>query len=619
MNSDRHVSTLRRAALAAGALGAAGALAVSGALGSGVAMTEAAWTVDANVKAEIDARWMEGFTRVTDPGWRMSNNRSSALPSSVGLRGPSETKRNFTLQYPHAPAPQSGEALADGNDDSRSNPSQTEIVPRRPSTLAELNLHTPETDLWMGRYSDVIFDESAAEASHCMSYPSPTDFTATTSTCGATTNTRLVAQQQTTGFTFQIRASDIGSKATRINVSGFSSKAACKVDGNSNASISDGTVLEVARDSGNYNRNFENNRDIKTYIPAAANDNPDIANDGTTNQWVRYNAEGTDPNPNASNVLLINIRKNTYTKPFYALAEMDMVIQVYSAGDASSKNGTFIDQINLPITRSECGFNTGSTEGAQLETMRGTFRGDPNQLGWSAPVWPTGTITNATTRIETVTYPPTESAPAGRMMLRDSSPEAADSTSATSAPPTTTSTSPLENAAGDITTTSAPPTPGASTTTSARPNPSGEDESPSAGTSIAATTSTTRRTTTVASPGPTVTATPTSSTSPPATQVPTSTSAAPGVVIPDEPGPLSPSARLEDVGTVTESGEDFVVVTPGTTVPTDAQQGVATLEVWLSGGDPGDTWATFTSDDPAADGWRWAAINQETGTVVYIR
>ena len=57
----------------------------------------------------------------------------------------------------------------------------------------------------------------------------------------------------------------------------------------------------------------------------------------------------------------------------------------------------------------------------------------------------------------------------------------------------------------------------------------------------------------------------------------------------------------------------------GNTIPTDAQQGGAALEIWLNGGDPGDTWATFTSTDPDADGWRWAAVTPETGTVVYIR
>ncbi|WP_440220276.1 hypothetical protein [Dietzia sp. MNB45] len=141
-------------------------------------------------------------------------------------------------------------------------------------------------------------------------------------------------------------------------------------------------------------------------------------------------------------------------------------------------------------------------------------------------------------------------------------------------------TSPLENSTASETTTSAPPL------------PSGEDESTTARTSI---------------------------TTPPATKTVTSTSAAPATVIPDEPAPLSSAARLEDVGTATVDGEDFVVVTPGDTVPSDAREGVAALEIWLNGGDPGDTWSTFTSTDPDADGWRWAAINQETGTVVYIR
>ncbi|MEB8325785.1 hypothetical protein NGF75_07265 [Dietzia kunjamensis] len=174
-------------------------------------------------------------------------------------------------------------------------------------------------------------------------------------------------------------------------------------------------------------------------------------------------------------------------------------------------------------------------------------------------------------------------------------------------PPTTTLTSPLENSTASETTTSAPP------------DPSGGDESPTSGTSTAATTSTTRRTTTVTSAVPTVSTAPTSTTTPPATKTVTTTSAAPAVAIPDDPGTLSPTARFEDVGTVTMGGEDFVVVVQGTTVPTDAQQGMAALEIWLNGGDPGDTWATFTSTDPDADGWRWAAINQETGTVIYIR
>ncbi|MGW8592154.1 hypothetical protein ACWGLC_10650 [Dietzia sp. NPDC055877] len=97
------------------------------------------------------------------------------------------------------------------------------------------------------------------------------------------------------------------------------------------------------------------------------------------------------------------------------------------------------------------------------------------------------------------------------------------------------------------------------------------------------------------------------------------TTTAPGVTIPDDPSTLSPTARLEDVETITVREENLVVVIEGDTIPTDARQGATALEIWLSGGDPGTTWKTFASDDPDEDGWRWAAINQKTGTVVYIR
>lgn len=117
----------------------------------------------------------------------------------------------------------------------------------------------------------------------------------------------------------------------------------------------------------------------------------------------------------------------------------------------------------------------------------------------------------------------------------------------------------------------------------------------------------------------TVTTAPTNVPTPPATQSTIPASAVPATAIPRAPGTLSPTARLEDVETITVGEEDLVVVIEGDTVPTDARQGATALEVWLGGGDPGTTWATFASDDPDEDGWRWAAINQKTGNVVYLR
>lgn len=65
-------------------------------------------------------------------------------------------------------------------------------------------------------------------------------------------------------------------------------------------------------------------------------------------------------------------------------------------------------------------------------------------------------------------------------------------------------------------------------------------------------------------------------------------------------------------------GEELVVV-EGTSIPTDARAGAAALEIWLGGGNPNPTWETYASTDPDQDGWRWAAISQKTGTIVYIR
>ncbi|MEH6623765.1 MAG: hypothetical protein V7738_13430 [Dietzia maris] len=595
MSTFRVSTRFRHVAASTGALAVAGALAVSGVVGGGAEMTEAAWSDKEAAQASVKGIWMEGFTRVTDPGWKMRGSRDSNLPNSIGLSDPLEARRNFAMSNPLI----AGSTQATGTDDLRNSfgtPTSAGIVPSRKVT----------DDLWMGRYTtSVSGDTDIARAGHCMSYPQPTSMTATTTTCFANQvpSPRMVAHQNTLGYTFSITASGLGSKIARVNVAGFASTAQCFADGSSSASIDDASsVLQLANEVTTLNYSFNREMSIKSIIPTS--DDAELRYDGTTNQWMRYNVQTSPSDP--SFVLAANVRKNTYLAPFYALAEMDLIIQVYSAGGSSGANARFIDQINLPLTRSECGFSNGTES---LQPMAGTWRDDTNQLGWPGRSLGTTVPSNAT-RLEQFTFndagvaPMMEGAPAAFRMEAQATPEV---TAATSLPPTTTLTSPLENSTASETTTSAPP------------NPSGEDESTTAGTTTAATTSTTRRTTTVTSPVPTVTAGPPSTTTLPATKTLTSTSAAPAVVIPDDPGTLSPTARLEDVGTVTVGGEDFVVVTPGDTVPTDAQQGVAALEIWLGGGDPGDTWATFTSTDPAADGWRWAAINQETGTVVYVR
>jgi len=82
---------------------------------------------------------------------------------------------------------------------------------------------------------------------------------------------------------------------------------------------------------------------------------------------------------------------------------------------------------------------------------------------------------------------------------------------------------------------------------------------------------------------------------------------------------LSPAARIEEVGLVGLDGRDLVVVVTGASVPADADQGTRALDRWLTDGiEPRGDWTAFTSGDPEQDGWRWAAVNRSTGTVLYI-
>ena len=92
------------------------------------------------------------------------------------------------------------------------------------------------------------------------------------------------------------------------------------------------------------------------------------------------------------------------------------------------------------------------------------------------------------------------------------------------------------------------------------------------------------------------------------------------VDIPDEPETLPPKAETDEVGTAEVQGEEFdVVVVSSEDLPRDAKRGVDALEAWLNGDDPGDDWSMFVSAEPGDDGWRWAAISQKTGTVLFIR
>ncbi|MDV8001645.1 SipW-dependent-type signal peptide-containing protein [Rhodococcus sp. IEGM 1408] len=185
---------------------------------------------------------------------------------------------------------QTGEAnllgsQAAGADDNLSSVSEVspEIVPPRKVT----------DKFWMGRYiTGPGGDLEIARASHWMSYPQPTSLTATTTTCfgNPAPSPRLVAHQNTLGYTYSIAASDASSTVARVTVAGFRSTAQCFADGSSSAVINDsGSTLQLADELATRNYSFSHEESIKAIIPAS--DDSSRRYDGTSNQWMRHNPE----------------------------------------------------------------------------------------------------------------------------------------------------------------------------------------------------------------------------------------------------------------------------------------------------------------------------------------
>ena len=584
MSISRPIARLRRIAASAGGLGLAGVLALSGAVGGGAELTDAAWNDTEVAQASVKASWVDrGFARVNHVSWQLHKQGASGNPNS-GARF------EFTKAVSEVSSPST---FIQNSGDSQS------IVPDR----------TTSNDIWLGQWTNHL-PARPALVDYCIDFPTPSVPTAKSTCGGALPASRIAASQTVSNASLSIMG-ELDRRA-RINIGGATTKVRCFGDGTTPTAVATLTTkFSTARETSTASESYGTETPIST---SAIVDSISNANDGylqnSTGQklWHRANiGYTTGQDSKRAFVLFISPRKNTYVSPTadYARAEIDLEIQVYSSSlpffPPYNLGGTYRGSINYVISRSECG--TG-TAGQAPPPQAATFYGGTNQPSWTPPLF-----SEPLSDADAGTFLPAD--PVAVPARLATAPDLTDQTNAVEGlltiPPTTTVTSPLENSTASETTTSAPP------------NPSEEDEAPTAGTTTAATTSTPRRTTTVTSAVPTVSAAPTNTTTPPATKTVTTTSAAPAVVIPDDPGTLSPTARLEDVGTVTVGGEDFVVVVEGTTVPTDAPQGVAALEIWLGGGDPGDTWATFTSTDPAADGWRWAAINQETGTVVYVR
>ncbi|MGX1597687.1 hypothetical protein ACWIDS_11560 [Dietzia maris] len=566
------------------AMAAATALSLSSAVTNSdlVAQTEASYTDNEFAKASISAKWPLAYTRLVGgsayssssiDGYGDNNTYSKSFQYEQGLTGASGTPTYYRRGPEHAWDATLTTWPRDS--DKALNNNYGNVATNRFALPYGVDLQGP------GAFRCQFISTTFADT-----------VTPPANQCGTSANTFAAASLNTRAFGFGVRV-NLGSPQA-INAVDIKTAARCSLTTPTNGKLAEASIpsgrIDIGVESISISDRLAYSEDFYTAWNGGAGPFP-------LSEFQRIQWLGNQPTY-VRYLPVITVLESQ--NPPRAFSEVALYMEAYKAISATNWNrGDLAAKMYFVLSRSECGvkrisdsllpdkssvFPINEMPGGNVRTAY-----TPGTSAYVPNYWSTGFISN--------------SVPAEPLERR----AASESVFNSELPPTTTVTSPLESSTASETTTSAPP------------NPSEEDEAPTAGTTTAATTSATRRTTTVASQAPTVTASPTSTTTPPATKTVTTASAAPAVAIPDDPGTLSPTARLEDVGIVTVGGEDFVVVTPGDTVPTDAQQGVAVLEIWLGGGDPGAAWATFTSDDPDADGWRWAAINPETGTVVYIR
>lgn len=567
MSISRPSVRIRFIAASSGALALVGTLALSGVIGEGVEMSEAAWTDKEVASATVSASWMNrAFARVNHGSWLL--NKQGA-PSDAP-----RTDRGGIFEFTASVTDTSSPSFQIAN--SENTPS---IVPARTTT----------DDIWLGRYTTTSPIPSRALVDYCIDYPSPSSPGATT-TCGNSLNaSRLAARQHVSDSSLSIMG-EVDRRA-RINVGGATTAVRCFEDGTTpTATATIPSRFATAREEGTTSANFGSETPISSsdIVDSSSNANDGfLTNSSGQKIWHRANIGFTgSPSSQRAFVLFISPRANTYVAPEgnYARAEIDLEIQVYSSGFSSFSGGTYRGSINYVISRSECG--TGAS-GQSPPTQVGTFYSQPRQPTWTAPLF-SGALTDAASGPFVPLNP--EIIPAG---LKSKAVELDRQSDHGDLPSTITATSTLEDSTASETTTSAPP------------DPSGEDTMTTAGTtptrSTSTTTATSKRTAT-------------------ATKTATTTTASPAIVIPSDPGTLSTTAQTQTVGTVQVDGDALDVVVKGDTVPTGTRTALTALDTWINESTrPSGDWRTFTSSEPDSDGWRWAAINRETGTVVYIR
>lgn len=579
----------RKLAAAFGSLGLASTLAFSGLVGEGVQQTEAAWTDTERATAEVEASWPEAFASVVAGSARSADtmeNTSSNMtyqsqfrwttqlaqpaitPTQEDTTGWATRNRIWDQRYQGA-----GVAVDDGAPPSTPNP----LGSLDPSGLA---LHdgpavqaftNPGTRTNPSNYRCLVIDESFGDSTNRSDCGLGNNFAAATNTTAASGFSIGTGRTQ---FTF-LNAAHLYTGARCSVDSATADEPTGRIDFGQERST---TFNEPYLDYGTSTRTVWANG-----IQPLTNGSPSFPPSENTlsDMWTVQNILGVSTHAKVMPVIT-QYSSAAGTQP-YAISEISAYVEVYRRAAALSPIELH-GKMHFVLSRSECGVKR--VEDSAFPTQRNVF---PATL-------PGG---NGLTPYSGAGFQPA-SQPAPPVTARGL--QQSEATTSDLAPGTTV-TSPTEHTSASETTTSAPP------------NPDDADESTSGRTrtsrnSTSATDTSTRSSTSTRVPRPSTTNSTTTQTS----------TAQPAIIIPDEPGDLPSAARAEEVGTVDVGNEEHDVVVRGTRATADARTAATALDIWINDGtQPAGDWTTFTSDDPDDDGWRWAAINQDTGTIVYIR
>lgn len=555
-----------------------------------VGETLAAWTDQQSAQATVKMAWSTGgFAKNTANSYTNFNSYPSRDVDATSVRSFSQ------------PSPASGATVA-----------------RSYGQSGNQNLDgvlAPNFEIWTaaGRYATRV--DSCVEAAAPLQLASTSGNGSTNCNypSGSTSMTRASSSGPSdqgfgkSGF-YANPSANIGDRILIVEAAGIQTSAECHSDGTTNAQPPKATWW-----GGSNNRIGVLTTDS---IVAVLRQFPDSsyklvtpAPNSVVRGWIQPKLRtglGTGRDEDGSVWVYYKIQSRNFTAPGYALSDMTIQVAHYNP---STKNR--VGTSELLLGRSECGVYTPTNP--TISPLANTWMSTndipasvPNGVSEGVTSTLPAPVPNPVTGIEVV--------PSGlRAMLQ----KAVDALSSPlSEPSATTTTTPTAEITASETTTSAPPEPGDdASTTSGESIPSKTDEITTSPVSSTSARAGEESTSDVMGDGGSETASSEPSASTKST-APTTTAPSTAPTVPDVPGQMP--ANAEFCESLKVDGEYVDAFTADECDAAARISAMSALEDYIADGEQDSRWKGFTSDDPEADGWRWAAIDQRTGHIVYV-